>query len=77
MHVVVELYGPLQRFASGAKRRVEMEVQDGISVTDLLVELGVDILEPWNASLNGTLASPTDTVTEGAFIIVFPPISGG
>lgn len=77
MRVVVEVYGTLQRFLRDGQRRVELEIEDNVTVRDLLVRLGIDVNEPWNASLNGTLAYPSDTVSEDSTILVFPPISGG
>ncbi|MEE8443474.1 MAG: MoaD/ThiS family protein [Dehalococcoidia bacterium] len=77
MRVVVEVYGTLKRFLSDTQRQVELEVEDNATVADVLVKLGIDLNEPWNASLNGTLAYPADVVTEDSTILVFPPISGG
>ena len=77
MRVTVEMYGQFQQFNKGGERRVELEVEDGLSVRDLLTSLGVDVNEPWNAGLNGTLASPSDRVSDGSVLIVFPPIEGG
>jgi len=77
MRVLVEAYGVLQRFLPDEQRRVELDVEDGITVRELLRKLGVDVNEPWNASLNGTLANPSDTVPEGSLLLVFPPIAGG
>ena len=77
MRVILEVYGELRRFLQNEQRRLEMEVEDNVTVADLLKKVGIDLMEPWNASLNGTLADPSDTVTEGSVLIVFPPISGG
>ena len=41
------------------------------------MRLGVDLYDPWNASLDGTLADPSDKVSDGSHLIVFPPITGG
>jgi len=43
----------------------------------VLLKMGMDLDEPWNASLDGTLASPSDLVSEGSVVLVFPPITGG
>jgi len=77
MRVTVEMYGPFQRFNKGGQRRVELDLEDDLTVRDLLTSLGVDVDEPWNAGLNGTLASPSDRVSDGSLLIVFPPIEGG
>ncbi len=77
MRVVVEMYGTFRRFLQDGQRRVEMEVEENTTVRDVLLKLGMDLDEPWNASLNGTLATPLDIVPEGAILMVFPPITGG
>jgi len=77
MRVTVEMHGPLQRFNKGGQRRAELDVQDNLTVRDLLVSLGMDMDEPWNAGLDGTLASPSDKLSDGSFLMVFPPIEGG
>jgi len=77
MHVTVEMHGPFQRYNKGGQRRAELELEDELTVRDLLTSLGVDVNEPWNAGLNGTLASPSDRVSDGSLLIVFPPIEGG
>jgi sulfur carrier protein ThiS len=77
MRVTVEMHGPLQRFNKDGQRRAELEVQDNLTVRDLLVSLGMDMDEPWNAGLDGTLAGPADKLSDGSFLMVFPPIEGG
>ena len=77
MRVTIEMHGPFQRFNKDGRLRAELDLKDDLSVRDLLMQLGMDIDEPWNAGLNGTLASPSDRVSDGAFLIVFPPIEGG
>ncbi|MBI4281936.1 MAG: MoaD/ThiS family protein [Chloroflexi bacterium] len=77
MRVVVEVLGTLQRFVQGGEGRVELEVEEGCTVEEALLKVGIDLYEPWNASLDGTLASLSDTVSEGSVLLVFPPITGG
>lgn len=77
MHVTVEMHGPLQRFNQGGQPRAELDLQDGLTVHELLLKLGMDMDEPWNAALDGTLAKPSDKVADGSLLMVFPPIDGG
>ena len=77
MRVTVEMHGPLQRFNKGGQPRAELELEGNLTVRDLLVSLGMDMDEPWNAALDGTLAKPSDKVSEGSLLMVFPPIDGG
>ena len=71
------MHGPLQRFNKGGQPRAELELEGNLTVRDLLVSLGMDMDEPWNAALDGTLAKPSDKVSEGSLLMVFPPIDGG
>ena len=77
MRVTVEIYGPLGRFNKDGQFRAELDVEDNLTVRDLLVSLGMDMNEPWNAGLDGTLATPSDKLSDGSLLIVFPPITGG
>ncbi len=77
MRITIEMQGPLQRYNKGGQARAELDLEDGLSVHDLLVSLGMDMDAPWNAALNGTLARPSDKVSDGAILLVFPPIEGG
>lgn len=77
MRVTIEMYGPLQRFNKGGQPRAELDLEDNLTVRDLLVNLGMDMDEPWNAALDGTLAAPSDRLSDGSLLLVFPPIEGG
>ncbi len=77
MHVVVELFGTLQRLLKEGQRSVELEVEENTTIMGLVLKLGIDPNEPWNASLDGRLAYPSDVVSEGSMVILFPPIAGG
>lgn len=77
MRVTIEMHGPLQRFNKGGQPRAELDVEDNLTVRDLLTNLGMDMDEPWNAALDGTLARPSDRLSDGALLMVFPPIEGG
>ncbi len=77
MRVIVETYGMLRGVLPDERRRVEVEIEENATVLDVLRKVGVDPDRPWNASLNGTLADPSDRVSEGSLILVFPPIAGG
>lgn len=77
MRVTIEMHGPLQRFNKGGQPRAELDVADNLSVRDLLTDLGMDMDEPWNAALDGALARPSDRLSDGSLLMVFPPIEGG
>jgi molybdopterin converting factor small subunit len=71
------MYGPLQRFNQGGQPRAVLDLEDSLTVRDLLISLGMDMDQPWNAALNGTLAGPSDRLSDGSLLMVFPPIEGG
>ena len=77
MRITLEMHGPLQRFNKGGQRRAELDVEDGVTVRKLLMGLGMDMDEPWNAGLDGTLAAGSDKLRDGSLLIVFSPIEGG
>ena len=77
MRITIEMHGPLKRFNQGGQPRAELDVEDNLTVRDLLVSLGMDMDQPWNAALNGTLAGPSDVLSDGSLLMVFPPIEGG
>jgi hypothetical protein len=77
MRITIEMHGPLQRFNKDGQLRAELDLEDNLTVRDLLLSLGMDMGEPWNAGLDGTLASPSDKLSDGSFLIVFPPVEGG
>ncbi|MDP6549954.1 MAG: MoaD/ThiS family protein [Dehalococcoidia bacterium] len=77
MQVTVESYGLMKDLIADERRRVDVDVEQNATVMEVLRKVGVQVDLPWNASLNGTLADPSDQVSEGSLILVFPPIAGG
>lgn len=77
MRITVEMYGPLQRFNKGGQLRAELDLEDDLTVRDVLMSLGMDMDEPWNAGLDGRLAGPSDKLSDGSLLIVFSPVEGG
>jgi molybdopterin converting factor small subunit len=71
------MYGPLQRFNHRGQPKAELDLEDDLTVRDLMMRLGMDMDEPWNAALNGTLARPSDVLSDGSLLLIFPPIEGG
>ena len=77
MRITLEMHGPLQRFNQGGQRSAQLDVEDGVTVRELLTRLGMDMNEPWNAGLDGVLAAGSDRLRDGSQLIVFSPIEGG
>jgi molybdopterin converting factor small subunit len=77
MRVTVETYGLKKGLIADERRKVDVDIEQNATVLEVLRKVGVQVDLPWNASLNGTLADPSDQVSEGSLILVFPPIAGG
>ena len=77
MRVTVETYGLKKGLVADERRKVDVDIEQNATVLEVLRKVGVQVDQPWNASLNGTLADPSDQVSEGSLILVFPPIAGG
>lgn len=77
MRITIELHGAFERLNTGGMPRRTLEVDAGATVRDVLAGVGVDLHEPWNAALDGRLATAADPVREGSLLIVFSPIDGG
>ena len=43
MRVTVEMYGPFQRFNKDGQRRAELDLNDNLTVRDLLLHLGMAV----------------------------------
>jgi molybdopterin converting factor small subunit len=77
MRVSVELLGVLQTYAGNGGQPLEVEIEAGATVGDLMAQLGVLDDEVWNASVDGKLIYADDPLVEGATVLVFPPLAGG
>jgi len=77
VHVTVETFGLLRKHLPDEHRTMKLDVPDRTTVAGLFHLLGGEPEEPWNASLNGTLASADDTLSEACTVLFFPPIAGG
>ena len=44
MRVTIEMHGPLQRFNKDGRLRAELDLEDNLTVRDLLMRLGIDYL---------------------------------
>jgi molybdopterin converting factor small subunit len=77
MRVTVELHGNLRQYAKHEGARIEVEVEAGTTVGELMTRLGVSADITWNAALDGRLVYAADPLAEGAALVVFPPLAGG
>lgn len=77
MRVKVELQGHLQQYAKDGGNYVEIEIKDGATVGELISQLGVPEESTWNAALDGKLVYNNDLLSDGAVLLLFPPLAGG
>jgi len=76
VRVVVEVLGPLRKYPGSGAKRIELDLPDGATVHDLLVELE-GAAEPMSVSWEGKLVDGDVKLSEGACLLVFAPIAGG
>jgi sulfur carrier protein ThiS len=78
VRVRVKLHGETKRGVPGLRGdNVEGETRDGLTVTEVLAELGVDLSEVWLNAVNGQLVKGDHIVNDGDAIEVFAPVAGG
>ena len=77
MRVTVELQGHLQQYVKDGSNAVEIDIKDGATVGELISQLGVPDEATWNAALDGKLVYTNDLLSDGAVLLLFPPLAGG
>jgi molybdopterin converting factor small subunit len=77
MRVTVELQGHLQQYVKDGSNAVEVDIKDGATVGELISQLGVPDEATWNAALDGKLVYNDDLLSDGAVLLLFPPLAGG
>lgn len=76
MKIEVHLFATLARYLPAGSHRF-MEVGEGTTVRDLLVELGVPQAEVKLIFLNGVHAGLDTVLEDGGRLGIFPPVGGG
>ena len=76
MRVFVEVYG-LLRDRAGGEAKIEMDVEEGTTVVELVARLGVSDGDPWIASMDSTLVDDATPLVDGCHLVVIPPMEGG
>jgi molybdopterin converting factor small subunit len=77
MRVRVELHGHLQTYAKDGGQCIEIDIKAGATVGELITQLGVSKHTTWNAAMEGKLVYNNDLLSEGAVLMLFPPLAGG
>lgn len=74
--IKVNLYATLRTYVGGASS-VEVEVEPGQTVEQILASLGVPAGQTRIIFVNNRPATLTESIAEGDHIAVFPAIGGG
>ena len=79
MKVKVSLYGTLGRRVPGYRHSqgIVVELQDGATVNELLVFLGISESQKAVVEINGRIQKANDEIPFGAHAKVFQPMHGG
>ena len=79
MKVRVKLFGILNRIQKDnpSTRDMEVEIQDGACVLDLLVLLKIPESQTVVVSMNERIMKPDDKLPSGATVVVFQAVLGG
>ena len=79
MKVRVKLFSVLSRIQKDnpSTRDMEVEIQDGARVRDLLVHLKIPASQTAVVSMNERIMKPDDKLPDGATVVVFQAVFGG
>lgn len=78
MRVRVKLHGETKRGVQGLQGDVlEAEVADGLTVDQLLDQLGVDPGDVWMSAVNKDVVKQDHVLRDGDSVEVFAPVAGG
>lgn len=77
MKIVIRAYGGLRKQLPGHPERLEKEIQRGMTVRDLLADIGLKDADIWLVSINDCIVSHDQELKDGDEVLIFPPVSGG
>lgn len=79
IRIELRLFGHLRDYLpkGGSFPSTDMEVEDGLTLGELLDKLGIPDSEPKILFVNGIHAQRSQTLKDGDRVSVFPPVAGG
>jgi thiamine biosynthesis protein ThiS len=77
MHITVNFYGNLRKYLPQKKETVQMAVNAGATIRELLAHLGVADSEVWISAINDQVVAETTALCDGDVLEVFEPVGGG
>jgi len=76
MIIHLEMQGDVVMFSQG-QTHLEVCLEEGSGLNDLLDRFRIEPGDFWKASINGRLVDGDAPLSEGDRVIIFPPIGGG
>ena len=78
MKVEVKLHAQLRKFVPKKDRNhLTLDVDEGIPVKNIVKMIGVPLDKAKLIIINGVRGKPSDKLTDGAVVDLFPPLAGG
>lgn len=77
MKVMVELFGDLRKYLPPGVEQLNMELEEGATVGDLIRRIELERGEIWGISIDGMLVNRQMKLADGNRVLLFPPIGGG
>ncbi len=77
MKVTVQFFGDLVRHLRNGEEKLELEVEEGTTVGQILQELGLEEGEVFATYIDDQFVNRNWKLEEGGRVLIFPPIAGG
>jgi len=77
MQITIKLYGNLRKHLPQKKELARMEIENAMTIRELLARLGVPDSNVWMCAVNDRVVSDSTALREGDVLEVFEPVGGG
>jgi sulfur carrier protein ThiS len=77
MAVEIRVYGGLVRYSPSGKDRFELDIQNPVTIRELLEIVGIPESEVWMVTVNGVHSRTGQIVKDNDQIMIFEPVLGG
>ncbi len=77
MHVSVQLFAALKRFAPADRSAFDLELPEIASIDMLIAQLDIPDQVERVVLVNGRHAAPGQTLCSNDAVVMFPPMTGG
>lgn len=76
MHIKIELYGGMKKYAPGDRNQFELTIEPEVTFKDLLSLFSIPC-SGYVSLVNGRRIDKNFSFSEGDILVLFPEISGG